>query len=68
MASGILKVEGTKVVDCNGTPITLRGAGLGGWMKYVSVRDLGLPTLTLAAWKTSLLGIQVMNGHTGKQC
>jgi hypothetical protein len=33
MATGILKVEGEKVVDENGTPVYLRGAGLGGWMK-----------------------------------
>ena len=32
MATGILKVKGTQVVDSNGSPIILRGAGLGGWL------------------------------------
>lgn len=32
MASGILRVEGTQVVDVNGKPVLLRGAGIGGWM------------------------------------
>jgi hypothetical protein len=32
MASGILKVRGTDVVDQNGNRVILRGAGLGGWM------------------------------------
>lgn len=36
MASGILRVEGDKVVGNDGKPIILRGAGLGGWMKCVS--------------------------------
>jgi len=34
MSNGFLRVEGEKVVDQNGTPVVLRGAGLGGWMKY----------------------------------
>ena len=29
-----LKVDGTKIVDDDGKEIILRGAGLGGWMKY----------------------------------
>ncbi|KAF7196820.1 Beta-xylosidase [Pseudocercospora fuligena] len=32
MSTGILKVQGDKVVDGDGKPIILRGAGLGGWM------------------------------------
>ena len=28
-----LKVSGTKIVDVDGHEVTLRGAGLGGWMK-----------------------------------
>ncbi|KPI45421.1 Endoglucanase C [Cyphellophora attinorum] len=32
MANGILKVKGTEVVDKDGKPVILRGAGLGGWM------------------------------------
>ena len=27
-----LKVSGTKIVDAQGNPVMLRGAGLGGWM------------------------------------
>ena len=36
MATGILKVRGTEVVDSNGDAVVLRGAGLGGWMKSVN--------------------------------
>ncbi|ETN38863.1 uncharacterized protein HMPREF1541_06904 [Cyphellophora europaea CBS 101466] len=32
MATGILKVKGTDVVDQDGKRVILRGAGLGGWM------------------------------------
>lgn len=32
MATGILKVKGTDVVDKDGNRVILRGAGLGGWM------------------------------------
>ena len=31
-----LKVSGTKIVNQNGEEVILRGAGLGGWMKWVS--------------------------------
>lgn len=34
MATGILKVKGNKVVDNNGDEVLLRGAAIGGWMKY----------------------------------
>jgi hypothetical protein len=34
MATGILRVKGDQVVDGNGKTIILRGAGLGGWLKY----------------------------------
>lgn len=30
-----LKVDGEKIVDENGDNVILKGAGLGGWMKYV---------------------------------
>lgn len=30
-----LKISGTKIVDKDGKEVILRGAGLGGWMKYV---------------------------------
>lgn len=36
MATGILKVKGDKVVDQNGSSVVLRGAAIGGWMKYAS--------------------------------
>jgi hypothetical protein len=32
MASGILRIQGDKVVDENGAGVILRGAALGGWM------------------------------------
>lgn len=35
MATGILRVEGENVVGNDGKPVILRGAGLGGWMKYM---------------------------------
>jgi len=34
MATGYLKVQGDKIVDENGTQVVLRGAGIGGWMKW----------------------------------
>ena len=37
MATGILRVEGDKVVGTDGKPVILRGAGLGGWMKCVDL-------------------------------
>ena len=33
--TGFIRVDGTKLVDGDGNEIILRGAGLGGWMKYV---------------------------------
>ena len=35
MANGMLKVQGTQVVDSNGKQVILRGTALGGWLKYV---------------------------------
>lgn len=32
MSTGILHIHNAQVVDSNGTPVLLRGAGLGGWM------------------------------------
>jgi hypothetical protein len=34
MSNGILRIEGDQVVDGKGNAVILRGAGLGGWMKY----------------------------------
>jgi hypothetical protein len=31
---GILRTDGGKIVDEKGTEVFLKGAGLGGWMKY----------------------------------
>jgi hypothetical protein len=36
-APAILKVKGDKIVDGEGNPVLLRGAGLGGWMNQVSI-------------------------------
>lgn len=36
MASGILQVKDNTVVDGNGKQVVLRGAAIGGWMKYGS--------------------------------
>lgn len=37
-----IKVSGTKLVDKDGKEIILRGAGIGGWMKYVQGPSLSL--------------------------
>jgi hypothetical protein len=34
-AKAFLKVDGQQVIDGGGETIILKGAGLGGWMKYV---------------------------------
>lgn len=33
MDTGILRVQGDKIVDKDGKPVLLRGAAIGGWMK-----------------------------------
>lgn len=38
MSTGILKVQGDKVVGNDGKAVVLRGAGLGGWMNMENVR------------------------------
>ena len=38
--SGYIRVDGTKLVDGDGKEVILRGAGLGGWMKYVIITIL----------------------------
>jgi hypothetical protein len=35
MSIGFLRVQGDQVVGDDGKAIILRGAGLGGWMKFV---------------------------------
>jgi hypothetical protein len=35
MATGFLRVKGNQIVDENGTAVLLRGASLGGVLKYV---------------------------------
>lgn len=40
MAVGILKVKGNKVVDNDGNEVLLRGAAIGGWMKYAVTQFL----------------------------
>lgn len=34
MATGFLRVKGDTIVDGNGEGVVMRGAALGGWMKY----------------------------------
>lgn len=34
MATGFLHVKGDTIVDGNGEGVVMRGAALGGWMKY----------------------------------
>lgn len=41
-APAILKVKGDKIVDGEGNPVLLRGAGLGGWMNQVRIYHLFL--------------------------
>lgn len=72
MATGILKVKGDTIVDGNGDRVILKGAGLGGWMKYTSrVNRLHGPSLTLSlclVWKISLPAFQVMKKGIEPQC
>lgn len=35
MATGFLRVKDDTIVDGNGKGVVMRGAALGGWMKYV---------------------------------
>jgi hypothetical protein len=37
MTSGFLRVQGDTIVDRDGNGIVMRGAALGGWMKYASI-------------------------------
>lgn len=48
MTTGILKVEGTQVVDRHGSPVILRGAAIGGWLKFVA----RLYQSTIITWLT----------------
>jgi hypothetical protein len=53
----LLKIAGTKIVDEQGNEVVLRGAGLGGWMKYVSSLSCDIlpdPSIYLA-WRTLFL-------------
>lgn len=34
MATGILKVKDNTIIDETGKQVVLRGAAIGGWMKY----------------------------------
>lgn len=53
----LLKIVGTKIVDEQGNEVVLRGAGLGGWMKYVNSlsSDIFSDLLIPLAWRTSFL-------------
>jgi hypothetical protein len=44
----ILKISGTKIVNEKGEEVVLRGAGLGGWMKQVSVQRPTRPSTDLS--------------------
>jgi hypothetical protein len=62
-----LKVFGTKIVDGDGKDVVLKGAGLGGWMKWVvmlSAHSCILIFLPLIAWRTSFLDIQAVNSRS----
>jgi hypothetical protein len=53
MATGILKVRGEEIVDSNGSLVILRGAGLGGWLKFVPCSSSLPLTNPSQAWKIS---------------
>lgn len=67
MSTGILKVEGDKVVGNDGKAVVLRGAGLGGWMNMENVRccdrhsDCNLTTFT------DICSIQFITGYPGHE-
>jgi len=37
MATGFLRVKGDTIIDGDGNDVVMRGAALGGWMKYASI-------------------------------
>lgn len=59
LSMSFLKVSGTKIVDAGGKEMILRGAGLGGWMKFVLTNNLSsfskLNHSSCLAWKISSL-------------
>ena len=61
-----LNVSGTKIVDGDGNEVILRGAGLGGWMKYVPprVEQVGSSPSPRAAWRTSYPDTQDVNSRS----
>jgi hypothetical protein len=50
-----LKVSGTKIIDGEGKEVLLRGAGLGGWMKYVITAYFETLLDDAVVWRTLLL-------------
>lgn len=38
MATGFLRVDGNNIIDGGGNDIVMRGAALGGWMKYANTQ------------------------------
>jgi len=70
MASGFLRVQGSDVLSEDGQPVILRGAGLGGWMKYVYEISscLLLPIDNLQAWRILSRAILVKKANTEPQC
>lgn len=74
MASGILKVKGDQVVDSNGKSVVLRGAGIGGWMKYGDATDLlfipweAITDTANLVWRISSRAIQPTSTSIELQC
>lgn len=44
MATGFLRVKGDTIVDGNGEGVVMRGAALGGWMKYADNQIVLFPS------------------------
>ena len=69
MSSGILRVRRDAVVNGAGRPVVLKGAGLGGWMKYMFHYIPAFSVLTgNAAWRTSLPAFQATNRNIEQRC
>lgn len=73
MATGFLHVKGDTIVDGNGEGVVMRGAALGGWMKYADDQiTLVFPCLRTdilyKAWRISSQASQATKPSTALLC
>lgn len=73
MATGFLRVKGDTIVDGNGEGVVMRGAALGGWMKYADDQILCYSpvsklTYHLEVWRTSSQASQATKPSTAQPC